>query len=190
MNYNCQKSTVKFISFLFLVIILVSCGSSRQNATRGAAPAGETIETSRIDESFDPVMLQDEDLEFPEKTIPSQQAEIPFPPGKIIENKEAEPNRVVDGYRVQIFATQNIENATLQKKEAEFVFLTDSVAVYIDFDSPMYKIRVGDCLNRADAENLREISRKHGYPTSFIVRTKVNTVPILPQNEEEMIEDQ
>ncbi len=190
MNNNCRKIPVRFAALLFLAAILASCGASRQGTARSTEPIIETTETTRIDESFDPVMLQDEDINFPERTIPQQQAETPILANGIIETEEVEPNRVIDGFRVQIFATQNIENATLQKKEAEFVFLGDSVAVYIDFDSPMYKIRVGDCLNRAEAENLREIARKHGYPTSFIVRTKVNTIPVLPQNEEEAVEDQ
>ena len=159
MTKRYREPSLLIVLILFLTIAATSCGSSRQGTTRGADPVGETVTTPQIDESFDPVLLQDEDLEFPEKTIPRQQAEMPVLPVEVPENEEAEPNRVVGGFRVQIFATQNIENATLQKKEAEFVFVSDSVSIYIEFDSPMYKIRVGDCLNRADAENLRETAR-------------------------------
>lgn len=181
---------VKISIILCFTAFLAACGSSRQATNTVPDPVGPAVETPAVDESFDPIVLQDEDLSFPEKAVPTERAEVSVLPGEAEANREVEQNRVVDGYRVQIFATQNIENATLQKKEAEFVFVADTVALYIEFDSPMYKIRVGDCLNRADAENLREISRKHGYPTSFIVKTKVNTVPNVPRDSDALFDEQ
>jgi hypothetical protein len=184
-----ERIALRLLIFI-LGMMIAACSSSRQTGSRGSDAKNETAATSQIDESFDPVLLQDEDIQFSEKNMSSQKAEMPLVTGEMPENQPEAANRVMDGFRVQIFATQNIETATLQKKEAEFVFGGDSVAVYIEFDSPMYKIRVGDCLNRADAENLRETARRHGYPTSFVVKSKVNTLPLLPGNENTLFDDQ
>ena len=91
---------------------------------------------------------------------------------------------MVDGFRVQLFATKDIESATVAKKEAEFVFTDDSVKLYIEFDSPYYKLRIGDFQNRDNAEAFREIAREKGYSSSWIVKTKVWSNPFLPENKE------
>jgi len=121
------------------------------------------------DESFDPVTLNDEDLSFPDKGSSVNSGTTTETEVKT----ESKPRRI-DGYRVQLFASKEIDKATQEKKEAEFVFNGDGIGVYIEFDSPMYKVRIGDCASRDVAEDLREMARKRGYPTSWIVKAKVS----------------
>lgn len=129
-------------------------------------------------------MVQDEDIEFPVSKTPVQSGEqLPLEEGSDTQLSVVVENKLIEGFRVQLFATQDIEKATLEKKEAEFSFTEDRVPVYIEFDSPMYKVRIGDCATRDEAEQLRELARRKGYSTSWIVKTKVNTVPNLPQGE-------
>lgn len=163
------------------VFIAAGCSSSKSVSSpeRVAEP-----ESNDIDESFDPVMLQDDDIEFPVSKTPVQSGEkLPLDEGSDTQLPVGMENKLIEGFRVQLFATQDIEKATLEKKEAEFSFAEDQVPVYIEFDSPMYKVRIGDCTTRDEAEQLRELARRKGYSTSWIVKTKVNTVPNLPQGE-------
>lgn len=172
-----------FITIFLLgtIIFMSACTASRPAA--GTTPVPTSTEP-RYDESFDPYTLDDEDIDFPESsrsgatqtvTEKPAPADIPVP----------EENQQVEGFRVQLFATNFIEKATLEKKEAEYLFAEDQVAVYVEFDSPMYKVRVGDCQTRNEAENLRRLARRKGYPTAFIVKTKVNTLPAVANPQEE-----
>jgi cell division septation protein DedD len=75
------------------------------------------------------------------------------------------------GYRVQIFASSTNEGAENIASEARFKF---TEKVYVEYEAPYYKVRVGDYKNRADVEILREKSKNLGYPDAWIVQTEVN----------------
>jgi len=174
-----MKVFIKTFILVTFFLLLFSCASSK----RTAKPVSEKPEPTAYDESFDPLSLNDEDIKFPEEKAVEPGERAAEQPGKITEAEEqaSVENRLVDGYRVQLFATKDIESATIAKKEAEFAFSEDSVNVYIEFDSPYYKLRIGDCKTREEAERLREIARNKGYPSAWIVRSKVWTNPPLPK---------
>ncbi len=77
----------------------------------------------------------------------------------------------VQGFRIQIFSSSNIDDANAAKKGAEGKFSNDSV--YIVFDAPVYKVRVGDFVNRYDAsQRLPEFVDK-GYRDAWIVPDQI-----------------
>lgn len=177
-----MKMSKKLILGFFLGILAGIAGSGC-SSTMPPANSGTTTQPATagtIDESFDPVLLNDDNLSFPEAASIS----TPTIDNNQIKADNRDPqvsNRQVDGFRIQIFATKDIEVATLQKKEAEYEFADDGIAVYIEFDSPLYKLRVGDCPTREEAEQLHTRIKQRGFSTSFVVKTKVNTVPVLPE---------
>ncbi len=177
-----KSISLKLFISVFLAIIVFSCASTNNNAVRN--PDRDPVATAPVvDESFDPITLEDEDLDFPENnTRLDQESNTSLPGENTGSNTNANPvqNRQINGYRVQLFATRDNEIGELEKKKAEFLFAEDEVAVYIEYDSPMYKIRVGDCESREDAEALRDIARRKDYVSAWVVPTKVNTNPILP----------
>ncbi|MBA7601034.1 hypothetical protein ES703_08099 [subsurface metagenome] len=75
------------------------------------------------------------------------------------------------GYRVQIFASSTNEGANKVASEARFKF---TERVYVEYDVPYYKVRVGDYKNRSDVEILREKAKNLGYGDAWIVQTEVN----------------
>lgn len=183
--FNFLKSGAGTVFMVLIATIFIAAGCTSSKAVSTPERVAEP-ESNKIDESFDPVMLQDEDIEFPASKTPVQSGEnLPLGEGSDTQLPVVVENKLVEGFRVQLFATQDIEKATLEKKEAEFSFAEDQIPVYIEFDSPMYKVRIGDCTTRDEAEQLRELARRKGYSTSWIVKTKVNTVPNLPQGEGE-----
>ena len=91
------------------------------------------------------------------------------------------------GYRIQIYsgsgvtARDNANAASLQFKEKFEDFDTD--LVYINYQSPYFRVRVGDFRNKNEAfEIYHEIVKK--FPGSYIVKSKINFPKIeLPEDE-------
>ncbi len=77
------------------------------------------------------------------------------------------------GFRVQIFAFSSKDKAEAAKIEAQN---TLSLPVYIDYDPSTdgpYKVRVGNFVNKEDAETYKEKLWKIGYPDAFVVQCPV-----------------
>ena len=161
-----------------VLLLMAGCASSgpAKKPSPGAEPA-----TLAVDESFDPVLLKDDELSFPAASDVTLKSDGAHSKGAEVDSISA--NREVDGFRVQIFATQDIESATLQKKEAEFEFATEGIGVYIEFDSPLYKVRIGDCETREAANQLRDRIKQRGLGNAFVVKSRVNIIPALPNFE-------
>jgi len=79
-------------------------------------------------------------------------------------------NDFVKGYRVQIIISQN-ENELKEIQES----LMQSVdqKIYIIFELPNYKLRVGNFLNRKEAENFQKKIVRLGYRTAWVVPTMI-----------------
>jgi hypothetical protein len=151
--------------FLLFVLFIMGCAGT-QEVVKDDTPQQEIY---KYDESFDPLSLDDDDI------IIAGDENI-----KIIDNSENEPKpdiptvvKEITGFRVQILATKNIETASLFEQEASERFTNLDHKTYLIFEAPLYKIRVGDCRERGQAEELRDISLQYGYRESFIVKTKI-----------------
>lgn len=75
------------------------------------------------------------------------------------------------GYRIQILATQDVFEAEAARKRAEQVF---NEPVYVVFESPYYKVRIGNYTNDLDARNLERQAKQRGYPSAWIVPSDIN----------------
>ena len=146
-------------------IIFISCAGPKETV-KVEKPAEKM---SNLDESFDPLRLEDDDIniEPPAKTEMEKNSSSPT-------NKNDELTfQEINGYRIQILATDNIETASLVEQEATDRFAHDGHKVYLIFEAPLYKIRVGDCKERLAAEELRDSAKKYGYRGAFIVKSKI-----------------
>ncbi len=74
-------------------------------------------------------------------------------------------------YRVQFFATKYPDEA---RQVADFVESQLSERTYIDYKTPYYRIRVGDCETKEEANSLLEKIRAMGYGGSWVVEVKQN----------------
>jgi hypothetical protein len=75
-----------------------------------------------------------------------------------------------DGYRVQLFAGASEENARKLAREAESLL---GVPAYVNYIDGYWKVRVGDCRTRAEAETLRNRARNAGYADCWIAADTV-----------------
>jgi len=77
-----------------------------------------------------------------------------------------------DGYRVQVISTDDIDEANLVR--SELYEKTTRKEVYIFFEPPFYKVKVGDFTSKSEAENLRFKLNQLGYFESKVVQETVN----------------
>ena len=72
-------------------------------------------------------------------------------------------------YRVQLFTTKDLPKAIAVRDEAEFDF---GMSVQVDFETPYYKVRVGQFTEAADADALLSEARRLGYRGAWAVRVR------------------
>ena len=83
-------------------------------------------------------------------------------------------NEKIEGWRVQIFFEGgNDSHQKALSKKSSFVANHQGIPVYLIFNAPYYKVRVGDFRKRNDAELFLE-SIKGSYPNAFIVKEEIN----------------
>jgi hypothetical protein len=82
---------------------------------------------------------------------------------------EGAPSAAAARFRIQVFASGQIETLRAEKKKLESRL---QLPTYIAFESPYYKLYAGDFATRAEAEARLPQVRKLGYTDAWIVRTK------------------
>ena len=169
---------MKITIFLFLVLLILNGCGPKTNS-------GVIKDTStKMDEKFDPLSVPlDDKVNIPEKSIKNVHVNsMPLDKPDLkptIMDTSAMMEKKINGFRIQIFATQDREQAYLLKEEALQIFGKSDINVYIEFDAPYYKIRVGDCSNREDAGNVKNIARNKGYNKAWVVKAIVYEFPEL-----------
>jgi hypothetical protein len=76
----------------------------------------------------------------------------------------------VFGFRIQIFASSTENNASRVADDAKTSF---PEYVYVEYVPPYYKVRIGDCLTREDAEILKNKALRLGYRGAFVIETMI-----------------
>ena len=116
---------------------------------------------------------------FDMKTIRNKPPEFPLVINKVftgnhlflIDSIKQLKLKINEGYRIQIFESAVSSIARAEAKRFQNI-LGDSV--YIDFEAPLYKLRIGNFIERKKAERAIESIKRLGAKDSWIVRTKIN----------------
>ncbi len=85
------------------------------------------------------------------------------------------PPDTVQGYRVQLMSTANIEEAT-QLRDSVSLFLPNHWA-YVVYQTPYYKVRVGDFLSRIEANRMSSFIQELGFTDAWVVPDRVLKPP-------------
>lgn len=82
--------------------------------------------------------------------------------------------KTIDGFRVQLFSDSgNSSKTRAQALQDELLARYPAMGVYLTFQSPNYKIRIGDFRTRLDAQRfLNEVAID--FPNAFIVSDQIN----------------
>lgn len=166
------KVLLRIIPLLMLVLWL-GCAGTQKKKSEPAPPA----QKATMDESFDPLSLNDEDISFPREPLPAPRRQLPKQSAGSTTQPPVIENKKIDGFRVQIFSTKDLERATRARAIAEEQFRDLGLHCYLEFDSPYYKVRIGDFKTREEAEKYRAEIRSRGYPRAWIVKTQIFSNP-------------
>jgi SPOR domain len=98
-------------------------------------------------------------------TVPNSLLSIP------LDSLSLTQQDTVQGFRIQVLSTDNYDDATLTRDNLN-AELPDQW-VYMVYDAPVYKIRVGDYLNHADANRAVESFVEKGYKDAWVVPDRV-----------------
>jgi len=82
-------------------------------------------------------------------------------------------NFAIDGFRIQIFEESGNKSSTRAREVmAEFSTKYPDIPVYLSWQAPNFKVRVGDFESRMEAEGfLNKIKRS--YPIAWVIRDKI-----------------
>ena len=92
----------------------------------------------------------------------------------------------VQGFRVQVVSTSDIEEANHFRDSVSVMVPNDWV--YIVYQTPYYKVRVGDFLSRINANRMSSFLQKNGFTDAWVVPDRVLKPPppkvLLPKTPE------
>jgi hypothetical protein len=156
----------------FQFFLYVFCLQAQENPPPQVQTTTKKEPLSSYESTFYPPLYNESLIEI-ERLIPQQ----PTPDSTTALDSSAaaasqmQNNEMVQGFRIQIGIASNPISAANDKLSAARLLEKDSV--YIVFDPPLYKIRVGDYTTRFDATKKLESVIKAGYPDAWIVPDRV-----------------
>jgi hypothetical protein len=163
---------LKPVWLVLVAFSVLSCSTSQFGWKTEPEPEKEGTRKTGYVEDFDPLTLQEDEIEVrpieETPTFEESQEDISesIPSGELALNEK----EMVQGFRVQLLATTDENQARDAKKRAIFRFQT---GVYLVFEAPHYKLRIGDCITRKEAEDLRKEASRSGFQDAWIVPSKV-----------------
>ena len=118
---------------------------------------------------FDPNKLRDPELKWPKIINPINSKNLSNQDSTSLDSASI----IVEGFRIQLFATRDRFNA--EKFQIDFGKIYDK-KIYVIFEAPNYKVRIGNFIDRNRAEKVRSEFSKKGYPSAWIIRTKIEPI--------------
>ena len=115
---------------------------------------------------FDPNKLKDPEPKWPKIINPINSKNLSNQDSTSLDSASI----IVEGFRIQLFATRDRFNA--EKFQIDFGKIYDK-KIYVIFEAPNYKVRIGNFIDRNRAEKVRSEFSKKGYPSAWIIRTKI-----------------
>lgn len=98
-------------------------------------------------------------------------------------------NNTMNGFRVQIFmeiGNEAVDHAEVVKKEFEELY--PELPIYLSYEQPYYRLRVGDFRNRVEAEKYLRLLKPQ-YKVAFVTADIINPPAKLePVDLEELLE--
>ncbi len=161
------------IRFLFPAAFFISILSAQSTvpADSGYQPRKERLNT--FERSFKPSFYDTEVYLYKKNDI-SKTA------GRSIDQLTTAAPETLQGYRVQVLATNTFDEANTTRTALTLLF--PELWIYLVFEAPTYKIRTGDFSNRAEAKFLQDRLKMQGYKNAWIVPDRIirNQLPKPP----------
>jgi SPOR domain len=170
--HTIMKIQILFSILCMLVLLTAGCTSSRpfirDEEPKQETPKEDKHSLAEYEATLNPADY-DQEVEVVEKAHveeKKQQAPLEIPKDSLAVEEE-----VVQGFRIQVFSSSGVDEAMLMKDVATGKFIGDSV--YMVYDAPVYKVRVGDFVNRYEASQRLPDFIEKGYRDAWIVPDRI-----------------
>lgn len=164
------------------MILINACGTStgsryaksETDETRDSVQSTQNLYPKDLKEDFDITPYKTK-INLPEKKEGSLNInkEIWF---TYNESSKEESRKILtgtaEGFRVLVTSTDNLEEANQIKAEVNDKL--ESNELYIDFEPPFYKVKVGDFDDQKSADNIRFKLNQLGYREAKVIKDKIN----------------
>lgn len=165
---------MKHLSFITLVaasaLILSGCGSSgnaRKEVSNPPEEPEQRVPLSRYEKTFNPSDYDDEITEI-QRQHQVEQERIAAERGR---DSVVVESTFTQGYRIQIFASGSIDEANAMRLTA-FQHITED-SLYVVYDPPVYKVRIGDFPTRAEANQKLATVIAQGFTDAWVVGDRI-----------------
>lgn len=180
------------IIILLAALTMVSC-ALRRIEPQESKPEEKTT----AGPPFDPLMNPTDRVVVPEEypVAPVQLAQTTDTlaiPGNVDSTAADTTSGPSEVYRVQVFTSRLYTEASREKAIAEEIF---NLPVYLDYEVPYYKLRVGDFTTRGEAEDMLPEIKAIGYRNAWVARVilqvkeapefDLSEEPVLPETPED-----
>ena len=165
-----MKRWLPVIALAAVCGILSGCSSTQSSRKSARSPSVEQdhkVPISQIEKTFNPSDYDDE-IEVVQKQHEFEQRRAT---AERQQDSVVVESELTQGYRIQIFATGSIDEANAMKQTAVQRLTEDSV--YVVFDPPVYKVRVGDFLTRIEANQRLGVISAMGFADAWVVGDKI-----------------
>lgn len=177
---------MSLLSFAILMILFLQTGCTRTETGNRVASVPEPApleSTSEVDPEVEPLagemeevydldkeVLEEDDIgEDTELLDKLEKTDSDTFSVKDINEGPSSVEKFAKGYRVQVFASSDLEMAKEFKKK---IMAGTGLAVYIDYEGGLYKVRAGDYSGREEASDAR-LRLAGEYPDCWIVKTTI-----------------
>ncbi|MGB8320841.1 MAG: SPOR domain-containing protein [Ignavibacteriaceae bacterium] len=177
-----KKGNILYIFPVLISVLLISCsastsgryGKEESNTEKKEENKGNTAK-KEDNENFDLTPYRATfNVAGKENTIKTEKPDVWYNYKTRAASDTSAPQIVgqVSGFRVQVLSTDNLEEA--DSIRTELYVETNQKAVYITFEPPFYKVKVGDFLKVSEANDLKFKLNQIGYTEARVVNDKIN----------------
>ncbi|NQT34995.1 SPOR domain-containing protein [bacterium] len=168
----------KIIPLMLLIPVLMSCTSK---STHESVTMVDPSDKSRTTREYPP--KQEEDLPSFDTDLPAffvppspllvepYHAELSLSSGQEEKIGETITHKIIEGYRIQLFSGREEWIAKKIKAGLKVKYLEK---VYLIYEAPFYKVRIGDFRNRDNAIRFCRQMREDGYREGWVVKSIIN----------------
>lgn len=164
-----------------IILVLSGCSSSI-DGSKFTEDSNRSSNTGKPDSTWIFPPVQTEELPSIEPEVPGfwvKEPELdteeytPIVEEKVTSDSSQTENyeiKIVGGYRIQLFAGRLQSDALAIKTNIESQV---SVPVFLIYEAPQYKVRLGNFPERDDAMALCRQLRRKGFPGAWVVRSQI-----------------
>jgi hypothetical protein len=157
---------------LFLVGCSASTGSRYETKEETKEETSDEI-NEEVAEDFDITPYKTEiNIEAPPLTTNNLPSDVWYGYESSSTDLERKIIGTTDGYRVQVLSSDDIEEAN--RVRAEIYEKITGKEVYVIFEPPFYKVKVGDFTLKSEANDLKFKLNQLGYTEAKVVQETVN----------------